>query len=269
LTDFRQDGDGHSRILVLDRGLNAQEAGALVQRLLEIETYRTLSLLGLPETERVGPDIRRIEQELVGVTASIRSTDGLDANRRLLADLSRLSADVEAGSAESSYRFGASLAYDEIVKSRLQAIGETAVPGFGLWSSFLERRTGPAIRTIEVMGTRQRDLSEKLARAAELLRTRVDIDVEQQNRELLQSMNRRARQQLQLQQTVEGLSVAAISYYVVGLLGHLMEALKEALHLSIDADVATGFCVPLVVILIYFIVHRIRAAHDGEGDVGG
>jgi uncharacterized membrane-anchored protein len=250
---------------VLDRDLNPQEAGALMQRLLEIETYRTFSLLGLPEAERLGPDIRRIEQELVAITASIRSSDGLDANRGLLADLSRLSADLEAGSAQSSYRFGASLAYSEIVKGRLTAIGEMAVPGYSLWSSFLERRTGPAIRTIEVTVARQRDLSEKLARAGELLRTRVDIDVEQQNRDLLQSMNRRARQQLQLQQTVEGLSVAAISYYVVGLLSHLFEALKEATHAPIDSDVATGFSVPVVVLLIYLIMRRIRAAHGPDG----
>ncbi|MDR3374333.1 MAG: DUF3422 domain-containing protein [Ancalomicrobiaceae bacterium] len=263
LTDFRQDGDGQSRILVIDRGLTPQEAGALVQRLLEIETYRTFSLLGLPEAERIGPDVRRIERELVDVTNSIRASEGLDSNRKLLADLSRLSADVEAGSAETSYRFGASNAYDEIVKSRLAAIKETAMPGFASWSSFLDRRMGPAIRTVQVTVARQRDLSEKLARAAELLRTRVDIEVEQQNRELLQSMNLRARRQLQLQQTVEGLSVAAISYYVVGLIGYLVKAAKETLHLDVDPNVATGFAVPLVVVAIYVVVHRIRT-HHGE-----
>ncbi len=268
LTDFRQDGDGRSRILVLDKGLNTREAGALVQRLLEIETYRTLSLLGLPEAERVGPDIRRIEQELGAITNSIRSSEGLDANRKLLADLSRLSADLEAGSAATSYRFGASIAYDEIVRSRLGVIGETVVSGFGQWSSFLDRRMGPAIRTIQVTVTRQRNLSEKLARAAELLRTRVDIDVEQQNRDLLQSMNRRARQQLQLQQTVEGLSVAAISYYVVGLVGHLIGAIRELVHFEMDADVATGLTVPVVVGVIYLVVRRIRVSHgDSSADL--
>ncbi len=41
--------------------------------------------------------------------------------------------------------------------------------------------------------------------------------LEAQNQTLLASMDRRARLQLRLQQTVEGLSVAAICYYVVGL----------------------------------------------------
>ena len=262
LTDFRQDGDGRSRIQVIDRGLSGQQAGALVQRLLEVETYRTFALLGLPEAERIGPEVRRIERELVGITTHMRTASELDDNRRLLAALSRLSADLEAGSAETSYRFGASGAYDEIVRSRLQAVSEAALPGYATWSSFLDRRMGPALRTIQTTAVRQKDLSEKLARAAELLRTRVDIDVEQQNRELLESMNRRARQQLQLQQTVEGLSVAAISYYVIGLLGYLFKALKETLHLNMDPTVATGLSVPFVLLAIYLIVRRIRSKHS-------
>ena len=261
LTDFRQDGDGRSRILVIDRGLTPQQAGALVQRLLEIETYRTFSLLGLPEAERIGPDVRRIERELVEITTHMRVSEGLDDNRRLLADLSRLAADLAAITAETSYRFGASNAYDEIVRSRLAAIGETGLPGYATWSSFLDRRMGPAIRTIQATVGRQSALSERLARAAELLRTRVDIEVEQQNRDLLESMNRRARQQLLLQQTVEGLSVAAISYYVIGLVGYLFKAVKEILHLGIDPAVATGLAVPVVIAVIWLVVRRIRSAH--------
>lgn len=263
-TDFRQDGDGRTRILVIDRGLNRQQAGGLVQRLLEIETYRTLSLLGLPEAQRIGPDIRRIERELADITARIRASEGLSANRKLLEDLSRLSADLEAGAAESSYRFGASKAYDDIVRDRLTAIHEQHVPGFGTWTSFLARRIGPAMRTVFVTRQRQEDLSEKLSRAAQLLRTRVDIELEQQNRDLLESMNRRARQQLRLQQTVEGLSVAAVSYYVVGLLGYLFKAAKEAGRLPVDPNIATGVAVPVVILVIYMVVRRIRGAHRSD-----
>lgn len=261
LTDFRQDGDGRTRILVLDRDLNAQQSGGLAQRLLEIETYRTLALFGLPEAHRIGPDIRRIERDLADIGRRIRETVGLDANRALLADISRLTADLEAGAAESSYRFGASKAYDDIVRDRLSAIHEHHVAGYGTWSSFLARRTGPAMRTVRATGERQQDLSEKLARAAQLLRTRVDIELEQQNRDLLESMNRRARQQLRLQQTVEGLSVAAVSYYVVGLIGYMFKALKESGRFPVDPNLATGLSVPLVLLLVYAVVRRIRASH--------
>ncbi|MBT9289360.1 DUF3422 family protein [Prosthecodimorpha staleyi] len=268
VTDFRQDGDGRTRILAIDRGLNDQQAGGLAQRLLEIETYRTIALLGLPEAQRIGPDIRRIERELADIGHRIRSTDGLEANRLLLSDITRLTADLEAGAAESSYRFGASRAYDDIVKDRLGAIHEHHVPGYGTWSSFLARRTGPAMRTVRATLQRQEDLSEKLNRAAQLLRTRVDIELEQQNRDLLESMNRRARQQLRLQQTVEGLSVAAVSYYVVGLIGYLFKAMKEAGRLPVDPNMATGFAVPVVLLVVALIVRRIRAAHSDDDHAG-
>ncbi len=53
-TDFKLDPAGFVRILVVDRGLGAERAGALVQRLLELETYRTFALLGLPEAQKLG-----------------------------------------------------------------------------------------------------------------------------------------------------------------------------------------------------------------------
>ena len=53
-TDFKLDPAGFVRILVVDRGLGPERAGALVQRLLELETYRSFALLGLPEAQKLG-----------------------------------------------------------------------------------------------------------------------------------------------------------------------------------------------------------------------
>src|SRR6185369_9502498 len=114
-TDFQSDPAGFVRILIVDRGLGAERAGALTQRVLEIETYRTLALLGLPEAQRLAPSVRRIEMRLAEVTAATRDAQGLDANRRLLEEFTALAAELEAGAAESQFRFGASRAYDQIV----------------------------------------------------------------------------------------------------------------------------------------------------------
>lgn len=267
LTDFRQDGDGRTRILALDRGLVDQQAGALVQRLLEIETYRTLAMLALPVAQTLAPEVRNLERDLAAITAEIRSTDGLAANRGLLERLSTSTADLEAHAANVSYRFGATRAYDQIVKDRLDTLHEHHVPGYGTWSNFLARRSEPAMRTVFGLEQRMNDLSRKLARTAQLLRTRVEVDLEQQNRDLLHSMNRRARQQLLLQQTVEGLSVAAVSYYVVGLIGYLLKGAKEAHLLPLDPNLATALAVPVVLAVMFWTVRRIRKAHapDGEG----
>lgn len=249
--------DGFIRILVLDRGLSPERAGVLVQRVLELETYRTIALLGLPEAQRLGPSISQIERRLAGLTDEMQRTEGLEANQRLLHELTALAAELEAGAAASLFRFGASRAYYEIVQSRLQTIGERAISGYPTWSSFLGRRMAPAMRTCASTEDRQANLSAKLARAAQLLRTRVDIELQQQNRDLLTSMNDRTRLQLHLQRTVEGLSVAAISYYVVGLFGYLVKGAKDA-GAPVDPSLATAMFVPVAVAAIWWIVRRIR-----------
>ena len=256
-TDFQPDASGFIRILVLDRGLGPERAGALVQRMVELETYRTLALLGLPEAQRLTPSINRIEARLAEVTDEMRRTDQLIDNHRLLDDLTAAAAELEAGAAASQFRFGASRAYYELVQLRLQTIGERQVEGFPTWSSFLQRRMAPAMRTCATTEERQSNLSEKLARAANLLRTRVDVELERQNRDLLKSMNERTRLQLRLQTTVEGLSVAAVSYYVVGLFGYIIKGVHDE-GVPIDISLATALFVPVAVLAIWFVVRRIR-----------
>jgi uncharacterized membrane-anchored protein len=259
-TDFRADPSGFVRVLVLDCGLGPERAGAVVQRLIELETYRTLALLGLPEAQRLMPSINHIERRLAEVTDEMRHAGKLIDNQRLLEELTELAAELEAGAAASLFRFGASRAYHEIVQLRLATIGERKVEGLPTWSSFLARRMSPAMRTCATTEVRQADLSEKLARAANLLRTRVDVELERQNRDLLKSMNDRTRMQLRLQTTVEGLSVAAVSYYVVGLFGYLMKGLHDE-GVPVDISLATALFVPVAVLCIWWLVRRIRRRH--------
>ena len=161
---------------------------------------------------------------------------------------------------------GASRAYEEIVSQRLQNIGERKTPGFPTWSSFLARRMAPAMRTCVTTEARQANLSLRLARAANLLRTRVDVELEQQNQQLLKSMNERTRLQLRLQTTVEGLSVAAITYYVTGLFGYVVKAVYETGLLEIEPSYATAVFVPLAALTIWLTVRRIRRHHVLEQD---
>jgi uncharacterized membrane-anchored protein len=260
-TDFRPNGDGWVRVLITNRGLTADQAGALVQRVLEIETYRTFALLGLPEAQALAPAIRRIEIELPDLLRQMQESDDFEANHRLLNRITALAAELEAGAAASLYRFGATRAYDELVRLRLNAIGERPVPGMQSWSGFLSRRLNPAMRTCASTEERQANLSRKLARAAQLLRARVDVALEQQNRSLLETMNERARTQLRLQQTVEGLSVAAITYYIASL-AHLLFDGAHAAGVHVDPNVATAFTVPFALIGVAWLVRRIRRGHS-------
>jgi uncharacterized membrane-anchored protein len=187
-------------------------------------------------------------------------TRDLAVDSRLLDELTALAAALEADANVAGYRLRASRAYAEIVQQRLDAIGETPCPGWPTLEAFLSRRMAPAMRTCHMMEERLTGLSARLARAAQLLRTRVDVEIERQNRDVLAAMNRRAGLQLRLQQTVEGLSIAAVSYYVVSLAGYLFEGLKDV-GLGPDPALAQAVSVPFVLVLVAWLVRRIRRHH--------
>ena len=265
-TDFKVNPEGFVRILLLDCGMSSDRAGSTVQHLLDIETYRTLALLGLPEAQRLASSISLAEKRLAEVTERMRRASSLSDNHQMLDELTALAADVEAGAAASQFRFGASRAYDEIVSQRLQIIGERKTPGYPTWTSFLRRRMAPAMRTCATTEARQSNLSLRLTRAANLLRTRVDVELEQQNQELLKSMNARTRLQLRLQTTVEGLSVAAITYYLTGLFTYVVKAAYESGLLKLEPTYATAIFVPLAALTIWLTVRNIRRRHMLEQD---
>lgn len=261
-TDFRIHADGFSRFLLLDRGMGRRRAGRVLQRLLEIETYRMVALLALPLAREVGAKLAAAEGELAGITGLMVKESPAD-EPALLDRLTRLAAAVESEVAASSYRFGAARAYYGLVRQRIAELREQRIVGIQTIDEFMQRRLAPAMSTCESVARRQAELSERVARASDLLRTRVDIVREMQNQELLASMNRRARLQLRLQETVEGLSVAAITYYLVGLVGYAAKAFKSAGY-AVDPDIAMGVSIPLVALLAAVGIGYVRRSVTKE-----
>jgi len=251
-TDFHPDASGFVRLLVLNRRLTSREAGSLVRWLLEVETYRTLALLGLPEAETISPTIRRVEAELPVLLQQIRQGEGLEASRELLHQLTALAAELETGAANSLYRFGATRAYHELVRHRLDAIGEEPLPNLPSLAAFLGRRFEPAMRTCASTEARQQNLSQELARAAQLLRTRVQVELESQNKDLLSGMNDRSQLQLKLQQAVRWVSIAATTYYLLTLLRMLYDGVQRRIA-GFDPVIATAISVPFVLVLVVLI----------------
>jgi uncharacterized membrane-anchored protein len=264
-TDFLIQSDGFSRFVVRDVGLREQQAGRLAQRLLEIETYRMMALLGLPHAQRAAPALNAIEGELATLTAAmvdIHVSNGLrfsdtEDEQALLGNITGLAAHLEKLSLDNSYRFSASQAYFRLVHARIEELRETRIEGVPTVGEFMDRRLTPAMNTCEAMARRQEALAERIAHTNDLLRTRVGIVQERQNRQILQSMNARAAQQLRLQQAVEGLSVAAISYYVIGLFGYAGKAAKAA-GWPVNPDIAAGLLVPVVAAGVWLGLRRMH-----------
>ena len=254
-TDFRIHADRCARFVVVDRSLSPRQAGRMLQRLFEIEAYRMLALLALPVARTEGARIAGVERALARLTGEIARDDGADES--LLAELTRLAADVERALVETQFRFGASRAYHDLVRARIAELRERRVPGMQTIDEFMSRRLSPAMATCESVAQRLREMSERVAQASGLLSTRVEIAREKQNQALLASMDRRAKLQLRLQQTVEGLSIAAVTYYVVGLVGYAAKALKAS-GVHVEPDVAMGIAIPVVAALVALALRRVR-----------
>jgi uncharacterized membrane-anchored protein len=263
LTDCRVHG-GFGRLLVLDRSMTRRQAGRMIQRLLEIDTYRLMALLALPVARALAPSLTRAEQELAQITDTLVGSSEAD-EPALLDRLTRLEAEIESSESRHHYRFAAAAAYYELVQRRIQELRETRIQGLQTFQEFTERRLAPAMNTCLATSARLESLSQRVARATQLLSTRVDISRERQNQRVLESMNRRAEAQLRLQQTVEGLSVAAITYYIVGLVGYAAKGLSGA-GLAVNPDLAMGLSIPLVVLMVALGVRRVRKVVSRVGD---
>jgi uncharacterized membrane-anchored protein len=239
------------------RDLTPLQAGRLVQRVLEVETYRLMALLALPVAREITPEVRTMERELARITEELTRAEEETDQHLLLNELSNLAARVERHRSDTTYRFAATNAYYDLVAERIRELGEEKIPGLQSVRVFIERRLAPGIRTCNAVRDRLEGLSGRISQASELLRARVELSIQGQNRELLTSMNRRSEVQLRLQQAVEGLSVVAMTYYLMGLLGYLYEGLAWT-GLPLDKKIGFAIAVPVVMLAVWKVIHGVR-----------
>ena len=260
MTDFAVGPYKFTRLLIrMDRG-DALRAGRAVQRLLDIETYRTMALLGLPDARRASPELARMEGEIAEINHELSQTEGARTSQHLLKRLSDLLASSEALSTRTAFRFGASRAYHAVVKNRLELIREEKEGSYTTVSGFFSARLDPAIETCNAVEMRLARLSTQVQRAIGLMRTGITFELEQQNRDLLEDMNRRARLQMRLQGIVQGISIAALAYYLSGLTTYLAKGLKDAgwLPKGITADMMVAAALPLTILASWAFMERVR-----------
>ncbi|MEL7090823.1 MAG: DUF3422 domain-containing protein [Pseudomonadota bacterium] len=254
-SDFRIDSNGHMRFAVfVSDGTGERRIGRIVQRLCEIETYKTMSMLGFARVRDQGPQLTALDTRLTTLVEEM-SREGSRAESTLQALLA-ISAELETLSAQSSFRFGATGAYEAIVTERIEALREMRYEGRQTFHEFMTRRYQPAMRTVRSSKEQMDNMSARAVRAANLLRTRVDVERSAQNQKLLESMDKRSDLQLRLQRTVEGLSVVAISYYAVSLSSYLLYPLEEPTGLS--GNFLTALVTLPVVILVWAMIRRLR-----------
>ena len=267
-SDLRIADRGASRILICNLKMGSRQLGRVVQRTIEMETYRMMALLSFPVARATLPKLSSYEDRLVKLATEMAETsktedlaevtsEDVELDRKLLSQLTDLAARVEQLSAENRVRFTAAEAYTDLVKKRIAELKEIPMVGMQTFGEFMDRRLGPAMKTCTWTARRQDELAARISRVTQLLRTRVEIERESQNQRLLTSMDKRAKVQLRLQETVEGLSIVAISYYGASLVGYLAKGLK-AVGVPVSPDLAIAVAIPTIAVLAYVSMQAMK-----------
>ncbi|HKJ04727.1 MAG TPA: DUF3422 domain-containing protein [Geopsychrobacteraceae bacterium] len=254
---FRLHKDGFGRLLIRNHGMSDAQMGRQLRRLIEVETYRLLAVMALPLAKQIVPQLVEMDQQLGDFLTQVPQTSTGADERDLLQKLSKLEARLETWRTQTNRLFSGAKAYHEMLQDRLAIIGEEKVDGYTTLGEFIQRRLDPALRTCASVHTWMDDLSQRIKRASDLLRTRVNLTLQEQNRGLLTAMNRRSRLQFRLQETVEGLSVVAISYYLVSLIKYLIYALPLE-ESGLSKPVLLAASVPLVLGYVLWLTRRIK-----------
>ena len=264
-TSMRSHSDGFSRTLLVDQGVDPSQAGRAVRNLLEISTYRSMTLLALPTARELLPEISMLEQSLSATSEKLKLIETMEDEQNLMTELIAEATQVERLIADNSFRFSATEAYFNLTETRLNMLREEKIPTIRTLKQFHVRRFIPAYNTCMSVVKRKQNLSQRIGRTSELLHSRLQLSLEDQNQRLLASMDKRSKIQLRLQQTVEGLSVVAITYYSMGLLRLMVEPLPVERYLYLSDSAVVAIATPIIFFSALMVVRRIRkklGSHD-------
>ena len=255
-SDLRLNGNGLNRMLVLNRQFDARRLGRMVRRLLEIETYRLMASLTLPVARALGADLRQYEHELATLSDANARAEPQDI-KALLEHITGLSARITQTSARTRLRFSATEAYAQLVFERIAELHESRTGDCQQLGTFIAQRFRPTVRYCASTDQRLGRIGSAVSHLSNLLQARVQVEMEEQNSQILQSLSTHAATQIKIQKAVEGLSIIAISYYLFSLFKLLYQGI---LTLGFDLAPRTALLAgtPLAVLIIGVIAHHIR-----------
>ncbi|MBX7497071.1 DUF3422 domain-containing protein [Qipengyuania sp. 6B39] len=254
-SDFRIRNDGFGRLLVAANGTDTRDLTRTLQRLQELGNYRNRALLGLPVARECWPRLDEAERRLRDLSDRVaHSTERDDA---LLDALSDLSLDLAGISTAIGFRMDATKAYAQLVEERLDQLDAQPIQGFASLDDFTQRRFRPAMNTCVATTERVRELAIRAEQLSSLLRARIDTRIENQNADLLHSMDRSISMQVRLQQLVEGLSVVALSYYLLGLVKMFLDGLPDG-ALPASSKAIVGWLVIPTVVAVWLAMWAVK-----------
>ena len=268
-TSFQVDEWGQGRYVVRADSLGAGRLGRLIRRLVEIENYYHLILLPLEEYRALTGPLRELEgrvaQRSQDVAAALSgSNPQLEVEHDWLVSVTRDLADLTHLSERIRHKISAAESYYAILEERLRWLREQTGEGFQTLGEFLTARVAPAVRNYRNFTDRAQALSLQIAAIGNILRTRVNLSMERQSLATMRAMDRRFALQLNLQFTVEGLSIIVLSYYLTGLTSYALKALDAWVRLPGKPDLWIAAGIPVWLGLAYLFIRRVHGLVRGH-----
>lgn len=254
-TDYKIGEDGYTDLRVDTVTMSPHRAGRIVQRLLEIETYRFMALMGFPVARSAQASIGSYNQSLDSIINDMEPDLSLDACQVLLERIQSLSHQTSVVFGETAFRFAATKAYNAIVERRLVEIREERISGYSRPSTFLKRRMTPAIDHCAAIERQRETLERRLGETSQMLRTKVETGLAAQNKQLLEQIKASTQSQVRLQRAVEGFSVVAISYYLVSILAVFLKGGEKAGLLE-GWELYEAALAPVAILAVVLLVRR-------------
>mmetsp|Transcript_20418 Transcript_20418/g.27947 ORF Transcript_20418/g.27947 Transcript_20418/m.27947 type:complete len:354 (-) Transcript_20418:35-1096(-) len=264
-SDWRVHNDSFGRIILFPisgRG-NRMAGGKVIQRLVELDKYRKMALVALPLANQLAPEVENLMGELQSVMDVVKDMDTGDVKRdqKLLHRLCTLTAVALKHQAMSEFRFNAAEAYSKIVDERLDSLGTEKIEGVPSIRTFVQSTTHPAMRSCHSVADRLKSLVQSSQLTAELMQTSLDVQQQAHSAKQLVEIKSTAQTQVLLQESVEGLSVVAITYYSCGVLGYMLKgfAAVGVLPLGATPEMLMGGAVPFVGLAVWRGLHGMKA----------
>ncbi|WP_114563138.1 DUF3422 family protein [Ephemeroptericola cinctiostellae] len=263
-TDFDLDTKGFSRFVIANQSLNDSTVGRVVTRLLEIENYRIMALIPLEAARAVSRSLAGMDAHLAQLLNQLTQTSDEPVQRELLAQLLEIAKNIEHHRNQLSARFNASQAYYDLVQFSYGKLYEENFGTLQRLQTFIERRLGPAIRTCTSVKLRLEDISQRVDRIAELLQTEINLQIQVQNTAMLSGMHQSTRMQLKMQKTVESISIVALTYYALGVLGYLFAGIVPSEYKTM---VMTILVIPVAGLIWHMqrkLIHQLHESDDKD-----
>ena len=255
-TDFWLRRNGCVNMMVAGTFADQNDRGRFIKNLIDMEMYRVGALKGLTQIRPQFGELERLETEYSRLTASLKDLGG-DRLADALGDYKQLAIETNQLLDTVRYRIAATKAYDSIVEARLDALEEQADDRGQTISGFIAQRLKPGVDTVIAFDNRARQLEASVTNSLRLYNAILENEIQQQNQQLLVSMEKRTAQQVRLAKAVEGFSVVALTYYAVGLLGYF----SKAVDLPLGAWMLAG-AVPVVGFGAWLLTRRAKQAVD-------